>query len=240
MRLVDLAGGALVFAHTTKYDVAYMEFLADRGLRQRLRTAPSPGEVERLRDFIQRKYGVRFMPKKFVPQYLAAWPLLKPHIDEVASESLLSCNLNSALVNGSIESAYRILIGPRVWGGDTVASKVLHLLNPSLCVMWDDKIKNGKSGPAGYLAFLESMQHAAAEARSDFAKVAAPGSLEDHLSRQIGYRATKPLTKLLDDYNWIVAAKEWPDRMPRWLLDLAERSDAPLDIAHLDSDTHKR
>jgi hypothetical protein len=84
---------------------------------------------------------------------------------------------------------------------DAAASKTLHLLIPDLFVMWDKEIK--RSAPAGYGAYQRQMHklagRLAAEAEVPIAE------LETKLQRQLGYRARKPLTKYLDEYNWFEA-----------------------------------
>jgi hypothetical protein len=84
---------------------------------------------------------------------------------------------------------------------DAAASKTLHLLIPRLFVMWDREIK--RSAPAGYGTYLLEM-HQLAERLAAEADLPT-AELEPHLQAVLGYRARKPLTKYLDEYNWYVA-----------------------------------
>ena len=85
--------------------------------------------------------------------------------------------------------------------GDAAASKTLHLLIPDLFVMWDREIK--RSAPEGYGDYQREMHELALRLA---AETELPiGELETQLQRRLGYRARKPLTKYLDEYNWFEA-----------------------------------
>ena len=85
--------------------------------------------------------------------------------------------------------------------GDAAASKTLHMLIPDLFVMWDKEIK--RSEPGGYGAY---QRHMHTLARRLAAEVGVPiRKLETQLQARLGYRARKPLTKYLDEYNWFEA-----------------------------------
>lgn len=83
--------------------------------------------------------------------------------------------------------------------GPAAASKVLHLLQPRLFVMWDREIS--RSAPDGYGAYLLAMHELAlrlaAEAPTD--------DVEAHLQGLLGYSERKTLAKYLDEYNWFEA-----------------------------------
>jgi hypothetical protein len=84
---------------------------------------------------------------------------------------------------------------------DAAASKSLHLLLPELFVMWDREIK--RSAPGGYGAYQRLMHDLAARLAVE------AGVPTDELALQLqqllGYRARKPLSKYLDEYNWFEA-----------------------------------
>ena len=85
--------------------------------------------------------------------------------------------------------------------GDAAASKTLHMLIPELFVMWDKEIK--RSAPGGYGAYQRQMHTLA---RRLAAEVGVPiRKVETQLQERLGYRARKPLTKYLDEYNWFEA-----------------------------------
>jgi len=86
--------------------------------------------------------------------------------------------------------------------------------------MWDSNIQAayGKSfGSRGYLEFLQEMQEKAEEIIADFQRLSLPGGPAEFLSAQLGYKGIRPLTKLLDDYNWVTITKGWPSIAPDWL-----------------------
>jgi len=113
------------------------------------------------------------------------------------------------------ESAYVKNIVP------TAISKILHLLNPDLFVMWDEKIreKYKKKNPAisisanGYLEFLKTVQTEVKEAIKEESERS--GRSEQDIveeictnlpSKKLGPEyCRKTLAKLIDEYNYIIA-----------------------------------
>ena len=85
--------------------------------------------------------------------------------------------------------------------GAAAASKTLHMLIPELFVMWDKEIT--RSAPGGYGAYQRQMHTLAGRLSAELGVPA--GELETQLQQQLGYRARKPLTKYLDEYNWFEA-----------------------------------
>jgi len=72
----------------------------------------------------------------------------------------------------------------------TAASKIMHLANPNLFVMWDDQIAEnyGYSGnSAGYVNFLMRMKVEASKMEKEYSR---------------DKKVKVPLTRLLDIYNW--------------------------------------
>lgn len=226
MRFKDLAWGAFTFAGMTRNDYMspYQDLANDVRLLSTLQTNPSLDEFQRLRDFLTH-YGVPWAPTNLASQYISVWLSLKPHISLLASETLEGSDLGQEDIADAVKAAYSCLQWPNVWGGDTVASKVLHFFNIQLFVMWDNdiQISYGKPyGASGYLEFLKEMQNHAKEAITDFKRLNLPNTPFQFLSQQIGYHGVRPLTKLLDDYNWVTITKGWPSALPDWLLSLYE------------------
>lgn len=89
---------------------------------------------------------------------------------------------------------------------ETAASKLLHMLNPSLFIMWDTAIADAygvSKTPDGYVyEFMPLMKEKAnqviASYREDFQT-----TRDETVARLNAYRPYKTLTKLLDEYNWI-------------------------------------
>lgn len=224
MRFKDLAWGVFGFAAMTRsnYLEPYQQLLTDPEFLRKLQTVPSLDDFQRLRDFLTH-YGVPWAPTDLASQYMTIWPRLKPSIRRLAHENLETCDLSNDEIGTAIEDAYGYLQRPHCWGGDIVASKNLHFFNVRLFVMWDSKIQAayGKSfGPRGYLEFLQEMQKRAKEITADFQRLSIAGAPAEFLSAQLGYEGVRPLTKLLDDYNWVTITKGWPSVAPDWLLRL--------------------
>jgi len=85
--------------------------------------------------------------------------------------------------------------------GDAAASKTLHLLLPELFVMWDKEIK--RSAPGGYGAYQRQMHELARRLAAEAG--VRIGEVATLLHERLGYRARKPLSKYLDEYNWFEA-----------------------------------
>lgn len=83
--------------------------------------------------------------------------------------------------------------------GPTAASKILHLANPEIFVMWDEKIRdmyNVRGTATGYLEFLSKNQRL----------------LKDVFNKKECYElrlkfGNKTLAKLIDEFNWYIANK---------------------------------
>lgn len=228
MRFRDLTWGALGFAAMTRSDylAPYQELATDVEFRKRLQGSPSVDDFQRLRDFLTH-YGVPWAPTDLANQYMNIWPRLKPWVQQLANKSLAACDLSSKETAAAIKEAYAYLQWPHCWGGDTVASKSLHFFNIDLFVMWDSNIQTayGKSfGPQGYVEFLQEMQDHAKKIIADFERLSLPGTPAEFLSRKLGYEGVRPLTKLIDDYNWVTITKGWPSALPDWLSRLLSSS----------------
>lgn len=222
MKFKDLAWGAFIFAGMTRGDYTYQKLATDTQFLRTLQTSPSLHEFQRLRDFLSH-YGVPWAPTNLANQYMSIWPELKPYVEQLVAQDIAMCALDKDDIGNAIKMAYGYLQWPSVWGSDTVASKTLHFFNVSLFVMWDTDIqtKYGKSlGSEGYLEFLQEMQHHAKEAIAEFQQLSLPGTPAQFLSQQLGYKGVRPLTKFLDDYNWVTITKGWPPGLPAWLLRL--------------------
>lgn len=86
--------------------------------------------------------------------------------------------------------------------GDAAASKILHLMIPSLFVMWDKEIK--KRGWR-YGEFMVQMNSFAVRLRDALSPAEARADVEAYLQAALGYSIKKPLAKYIDEYNWWLA-----------------------------------
>jgi len=169
-------------------------------------------------------YGVPWTPKDLPQKHLSVWPRLQPHIQRLSSKRLEICDFSNRQIQDEILAAFNCLLFG-TWGAETVVSKVLHFLNLHLFVMIGAPIMMhlGKYGPQGYLEFLHDMQREAVEVLNDFQKLGLSGRPEEFLSQMLNYSGIRPLTKLIDDYNWVTITREWPKTPPNWLFDLFVR-----------------
>jgi hypothetical protein len=218
MKFKELAWGAFVIRHVDD-DKTYQRLASNNAFLERLRTSPTLLDFESLRDFLV-SFHVHYAPKDLAQRYLRIWPRLQPHVQRLSAECLETCKFDDSQIQGEIKSAYKIIHSG--WGGDTVISKVLHFFNISLFVMYDAdiKLKYGKGGAQGYVDFLQVMQREANEALNDFKELGLSGRLEEYLSQKLGYKTARPLTKLIDDFNWVTVTRKWPESIPEWLLNL--------------------
>lgn len=127
------------------------------------------------------------------------------------SLNFLDVEFNEELIS-AIRRAYKSAKVKNI--GPTAISKVLHLLNPELFVMWDEDIreKYGVRGSVnGYIEFLKKMQVEIKEALDGEAKNR--GYSKEEVARRICEELTseklgrefirkKTLAKLIDEYNW--------------------------------------
>jgi hypothetical protein len=99
-------------------------------------------------------------------------------------------------------------------GGPTSVSKILHLFNPEIFVMWDQAIKKSckkkntliRDGPKGYLEFLKQVQKDIIEALTERQKETGKGIDELEKETRAHYKQ-KTLARIIDQYNWIVAPR---------------------------------
>jgi hypothetical protein len=86
--------------------------------------------------------------------------------------------------------------------GVAAASKILHVMVPSLFVMWDKEIAKGGWR---YGDFQVRMRELGLLIRDQLAPPKARADLEGYLQSALDYPIRKPLTKYIDEYNWWVA-----------------------------------
>jgi hypothetical protein len=225
MKFEDLAWGAFIYANLSKEtqgEAKYNNLVSDGTYLRRLQQNPVLSDFEKLRDFLVH-FGVHQARKGLPAEHLDIWPELKHHVEILRNQTLETVDLSDTQIQGAIKRAFSRLQWPNVWGGDTVASKVLHFFNVHLFMMWDSDIEMAYTksyGPEGYFEFLEEMQSQAKEAIGNFNRLCLSGSPESFLSQRLGYQSIRPLTKFLGEYNWVTITKKWPSSPPDWLLNL--------------------
>ena len=105
--------------------------------------------------------------------------------------------------------------------GPTATSKLLHILQPELFIMWDKEIlshyrqqnRQVSDSGQGYCAYLEFMEQAAMQVHQSFRNAALnpPATANQtpavYLSTQMNYNSFKTLAKYLDEYNWVTITR---------------------------------
>jgi hypothetical protein len=138
-------------------------------------------------------------------------------IKSINFQHVLTVNGQSVTVADAVENCYQLLRATGHKIGATATGKLLHVLNPELFVMWDNRILNYFSvnnsaigdSPQGYRAFLQQMNNDAISVVSSFGAVSVnpqpqPGDTpEAYLSRQMGYNLQKTMAKFLDELYWV-------------------------------------
>ncbi len=137
----------------------------------------------------------------------------KDAFQKLQGKSLLDINLDDKEIKDAIKRAYEAAKVKYI--GATAISKILHLLNPEIYVMWDEDIRKkykvaGSAG--GYLKFLKLMKEEVKSALEEEAK--RRGCSEEKVaeeicrelpSKELGQEySRKTLAKLIDEYNWWV------------------------------------
>jgi hypothetical protein len=136
----------------------------------------------------------------------------KELFQKLQGKSLLDINFDDEGVADTIKGAYE---SARVkYIGATAISKILHLFNPELFVMWDEDIRRRKykveGSASGYLKFLKQVKKELEEAVEEEAKRTGESEKEivERICKELpskklgqGYDR-KTLAKLVDEYNW--------------------------------------
>lgn len=135
---------------------------------------------------------------------------LRGEFDSLSGEEILSLNFSNEEGRNCIKKIYLdIKRIPHI--GATGTSKIMHLLNPNLFIMWDEDIRKKitpqkvfNDSPEGYIEFLSRMQGELKEALK-FRNVE---TLRDEIRREVRseigreYVNGKTLAKLVDEYCW--------------------------------------
>ena len=118
---------------------------------------------------------------------------------------------NHLTVSQAVEQCYTSLRNIGYNFGPAATSKLLHILQPSLLIMWDNPILSRyqsinprvTDSGQGYCIYLQMMQQAATQIYQSFPCALNPPDPATYLSTQMGYTPPKTLAKYIDEYNWI-------------------------------------
>jgi len=101
--------------------------------------------------------------------------------------------------------------------GPTFSSKILHLLIPNLFIMWDREIAREfgvQMNSGGYVNFLKMCKSIYKKLSEKYKEQGV-----DNPTAYLLSKFKKPLTKLLDEYNWLYT-RSWRDK----ILEIAKKS----------------
>lgn len=168
---------------------------------------------------------------KEILDFLNSWQCRIPKVDGEASikraignmaksvSDLMDCELGSLdedrlkiikkiFASISSEEAGKRTIGP------TAASKIMHILLPKICVMWDDGISSHYGfahNAEGYIRFLSEMKELRTVVLDDYTR--RYGADEQNAEKRICDKLKKKyFTKLIDEYNYGIAE----GRIEKW------------------------
>ena len=148
-------------------------------------------------------------------------------IGAVNFDQLLAIDSGNYTISQAVERCYESI--QSVHGvGSTATAKILHVLLPRLCVMWDTPILSCFTGKPygssdGYTNYLRIVQTVANGIKTDFdnskASLNPPArtdeTLESYLSERMKYTPHKTLAKFLDEYYWITITNK-VELPPAW------------------------
>lgn len=135
---------------------------------------------------------------------------LEKEFGELRKRKMLTVDFNDNTVASSIKTIYKKIRSYKYLGSPTTTSKILHLLNPEIFVMWDKAIfvsyhrRNNHIdySPEGYLEFLKEMQKEITEAVYGYKTET--GKELNEIERELRERySNKTLAKIIDESNWI-------------------------------------
>jgi len=136
---------------------------------------------------------------------------LEKEFRELRDRKFLTTNFNENTISNAIRTIYGKLDPFPYLGSPTTLSKILHLLNPEIFVMWDNEIvkeykkRNFRVSTTaeGYLEFLKDAQKEIKEALNDYQKES--GKQLDEIEKELrARRDNRTLARIVDEYNWMI------------------------------------
>lgn len=135
---------------------------------------------------------------------------LEKEFELLRDKKFLNIDFNDETLSHAIKTIYGKLDPIPYLGSPTTISKILHLLNPEIFVMWDNAIVNFYHeidpdvdySASGYLEFLKLTQKTIIVTLSKFERETEKSldNIEAELRRKYQNKTT---TKLIDEYNWM-------------------------------------
>lgn len=134
---------------------------------------------------------------------------LEEEFRELRAKKFLAIDFDEQAVSNAVRTIYgKLDLIPRL-GGPTTISKILHLLNPEIFIMWDYAIREGykkknsriRDTAEGYLEFLKEMHKEIVEALKDRQRETGKGLDEIENEVRSKYK-NKTLPRIVDEYNY--------------------------------------
>jgi len=216
-------------------DRDYQDLMEEQQFLNDLRTAPSEMDPVQVQDKVIAGFLNRWrcrLPntRESAQAILGALQDLHPYLQvlraldirQVNFEQNTVVNREQITIQRSVAMCYERLRKSARGLGPTAVSKLLHILQPKLFVMWDRPILDEfhrrnhriQDSGTGYCAYLRMMQEIARQVTSSFqdAVLDPPATADQtpaaYLSTQMGYRPPKTMAKFLDEFNWVRISKQ--------------------------------
>jgi len=215
----------------TGYDSVYQDLMKKKQLLKNLRTKPSQLEIDDIKEQIIKGFLNRWkcrIPNTTLQTANALQTTLRnlvPHLQVLDVLTIVNVDFtrrvnvdnNPLTISQVIEYCYTKVRKMGCKFGATATSKLLHIMQPKLFIMWDREIlrhyndKNPQISDSGqgYCAYLERMQQIANQISINFQNAnlnPARQTNQDsatYLSTQMNYNPPKTLAKYLDEFNFI-------------------------------------
>lgn|GEM_PF-1133645 len=236
----EFAWAAFLYKAMVGGDNDYQGLMEQDQFLKNLRTNPAGVEPAKIQDpvikFLNRWRCRTPNNPEAAEAILDALRILQPclqalsafEIETVDFDHPIIVNGNQITVHEAIAKCYRTLNELRGFGA-TMTSKLLHILQPKLFIMWDSKILNHywqsdqqvQDSGAGYCAFLQAVKEIEERISQSFMKAVSPDEANQgpavYLSMKLEYDPPKTMAKYLDEYNWVKFANEVEVPPPSWL-----------------------
>ena len=190
MRCEDLLKGVKKYQNMTSYDDAYWEYIPRRDVWENYFSLTEEN-AKNIVVYFLRKWHVR--GKIDIPKLCVVWTKLREDMEALRNIDFSNVDLENSRITDIIKSCFKKL---RDVLGPTGISKVLHMCNPKLFIMWDKNIREGygvNENAQGYILFMKLTHKELREALKTDDKRRLKGIVEG---------SRKTLTKLVDEYNY--------------------------------------
>ncbi len=174
-----------------------------------------PGSRERWKDadsllrFLLAYGMARVMPPKEQRRKMLveSVSIVRPHLSKLEKLDLMHADLEDVKLRQIAKTIYRSINSgmrtKRIQHNATVVGKILHILQPRLFVIWDDKIREprgfGRSFDE-YWKYLRTAQSGLSEALEDYRKMSSDmRATSKTIERALYENGWKPLSKLYDE-----------------------------------------